>query len=147
MFYICRILYESMAKEVKEKVGPRKIDALGIGLFVVLLIIGIVFFVMLGGFTGDGFGYTEGMLAFVFAAFVAAFLLWCKRLMLRNPFLGASIGILGVIALGYGFNLRFAGPKSLTFMFITGAIVLGYLGFYFFRYKGREKVVDDFDEG
>jgi hypothetical protein len=137
-----------MVKEVKKSLGPRKIDVLAIGLFVVLLIIGIVFFVMVGGpeFTGKGFGFGEIMLALAFAVFVAAFLIWCKRLILRNPYLGASIGILGVIALGYGFSLRYAGPRSLTFMFITGAIALGYLGFYFFRYMGREKVVDEFDE-
>ena len=138
-----------MGKEVEKKIGPRKIDVLAVGLFVVMLVIGNVFFVMVGGpeFTGVGFGFGEILLALAFAVFVAGFLIWCKRLILRNPYLGASIGILGVVALGYGFSLRYAGPRSLVFMFLTGAIALAYLGFYFFRYMGREKVVDDFEEG
>lgn len=137
----------AMKKRAREDIQPRRIDVLAVVLFVVLLLIAIVFFVMLGSFTGEGFGFFEILFALTFAVFVSALLIWCKSIMLRNPYLGASIGVLSVIALGYGFLTQFTGPKSITFMVITSIIILVYLGFYFFRYKDKEKMIpDEFDE-
>ena len=136
-----------MKKRDKEGSEPRKIDFWALMLFVILLLIAIVFLVMLGSFTGEGFGFFEILYAVVFAVFVTALLVWCKSIMLRNPYLGASMGVLSVIALGYGFSTQFVGPKSIAFMIITTIIILVYLGFYFFKYKDKEKMIpDEFDE-
>src|SRR3989344_8502366 len=97
-------------KKRKEVSGKKIIGLSGIVLFILYLILGIVFYFLLNQVTGSGFGFFEIIYAFIFALFVSAFFILIKTLMMKNAYLGAGIGIFGIIVFGYGFTARYAGP-------------------------------------
>ncbi|MDO8509432.1 MAG: hypothetical protein Q7S27_07170 [Nanoarchaeota archaeon] len=132
------------------------------GLFIV---IGMVFYVSLsiiksGSILGIGngavafspgegddfsFGIKEGIFAVVFGLFMAGFLIWAKSIIIKNAYLGAIIGIIGSLMIGYGFYLQYRGPFSTGFMTATGLVVLIYIGMNFFSHKNQE-VYDEEDD-
>lgn len=153
-----------MKKEVlrKEEVRERLFGWSAVILFGVFLVIGIVFYVSLsvvksgdnlgktsGGVTLSpdeendfGFGLKEIMFAVVFALFMVGFLLWTRSLIMKNSYLGACVGIIGGIMMGYGFYLRYKGPYSTGFMIATAFVIFAYVGMNFFRYR-KENYEED----
>tara|TARA_Y100000310_G_C20683557_1_gene817557 strand:+ start:2700 stop:3110 length:411 start_codon:yes stop_codon:yes gene_type:complete len=135
-----------MVKE-KEVVKPRLINLLTTFLFVVFVAIGIAFFILRSGVTGEGFGFLEVGIAIVFGGFVTWFLLWTRLMTIRNPYLGLVIGVVGFGAFSYGFFVLYKGTYPTIFFVVTGVIVLGYLGYNFFRFREKEKIVpNEYDE-
>ncbi len=155
-----------MKKEAikKEDVKEKLFGVSAAILFGIFLVIGIVFYVSLSIVkSGDkivstsggvalspndkkdfSFGLEEIIFAIVFALFIVGFLIWTKSIVTRNAYLGAGIGLIGSVILGYAFYLRYKGPYSTGFMIITGLIVLTYIGMNFFKHK-KDDVEEDED--
>ncbi len=126
-------------------------------LFGTFLIIGIVFYVSLSIIKSEQdisvtngavalspesenfkFGLEETIFALVFGLFMTGFLLWTKSAIKKNAYLGATIGIVSSIMIGYAFYLRYKGPYSTGFMIITSLVILVYIGMNFFRYRKED---------
>jgi len=126
-------------------------------LFGIFLVIGIVFFVSLSivksgnnlqGTSGNvalspngegdfNFGIGEIVYALVFAFLITGFLIWTKSVIVKNPYLGLIIGIVGGAIIGYGFSRRYWGTYSLMFMAVCGLVIISYLGKNFFKYINK----------
>ena len=133
----------------KEIIGKNPIisKTIVLVLFVTFAVISLVFFVLKNSVVGAGFGYVEILFSLAFGAFITGFLLWCRSVILRNPYLGLIIGIAGIIAMIYGFRLKYTGSYSIGFLVLTSLIGIVYLGFNFLKYKDKEKLIpDEFDE-
>lgn len=168
-FYKGEIHSFNMKKEGKkvEEINEKVIGKGAAILFGAFLVIGIMFYATLsvvksgeniGGASGSvtlspedkrsfNFGIEEALFALVFAFLITGFLLWVKSMILKNPYLGAGIGIIGIGIMGYGFSLRYWGPYSIVFMIVSGAVAITYLGANFFKYIKKDKYSGgEFDE-
>ena len=135
-----------MKKEIV-KANPLISKTFIVVLFATFTVISLVFFILKNSVIGAGFGYVEILFSLAFGIFITGFLLWCRSIMLRNPYLGLIIGIAGIIALIYGFRLQYTGPYSIGFLVLTSLIGIVYLGYNFLKYKDKEKFIpDEFDE-
>jgi len=133
----------------KEIIGKNSIisKTIVLILFVTFMVISLVFFVLKNSVVGAGFGYVEVLFSIAFGVFITGFLLWCRSVILRNPYLGLIIGIAGIIAMIYGFRLKYTGSYSIGFLVLTSLIGIVYLGFNFLKYKDKEKfILNEFDE-
>lgn len=149
-----------MKKE--EKQNEKKIlNKTGVLLFGIFLLIGISFFILLSVVKSGNSGGTGGVVngetglspensefdfrlgevifAIIFAFLMSGFLLWTKSMISKNAYLGVIIGLVGAGIIGYAFSLRYRGFYSTLFMVVTGAVILGYLGMSFYKYKNADE--------
>jgi cytochrome bd-type quinol oxidase subunit 2 len=134
-------------KKSSESVREKFFAMPGIILTIVLFAMAVLFFYLLDKSRSTGFGFVEIILALVFALLMGGFFIWCKTVMYRNPYLGAGIAIFGVIALDYGFKLRYTGGTSNYFLIVGIILTLVYIGYNFFKYRDSEKPIpNEFDE-
>ena len=125
----------------------KRLDVLSIIYFFVFSGVAIVFFYLQKRINDANFGFVEWIFVIVFAVFVTWFLIWIKSVIYRNPYLGVSIGLLVMIAMAYGFSVRYYGKYTYTFMFVVGVLIIFYLGIYFFKYReGEKQIPNEFDE-
>jgi cation transport ATPase len=138
-----------VAKKKKDEAGASSVEDLGkdkqeerfklgittIVLGISLLVISIMFFYLLSSKTGENFGIVQIIFAIITAIFATAFLRWIKFFMLRNPYLGAIIGIGVLGATIYSLRLKFVGPYTNTFSWIIAIVVLVYLFIHFWKGK------------
>ena len=141
----------------KEEGKERLLSISTLILFGTFLLIGIVFYVSLSivksgqdiGVTNGAvalspgsenfkFGLEETIFALVFGLFITGFLLWIKSAIKKNIYLGATMGIIGSIMIGYAFYLKYKGSYSTGFMVVTSLVILVYIGMNFFRYRKED---------
>lgn len=134
-----------MKKEVSKNI--KTFDIITIVLAVLMLIIPLAFFFLLSQKTSAAFGFSEILFSVAFAIVTTLFLMWTKKMEVRNTYLGLVMGILALVAFEYSLFFKYKGPYTTIFAIITGVIVLAFLIINFFKYRKYEiKNVDDFEE-
>jgi hypothetical protein len=131
-----------MEKEVKKSIVKTPTVILAI----VMLAIPLAFFALLNSITQSGFGIREILFSLALAAISTTFLVWTKSVIIKNPYLGLAIGIGTLIAFEYGLFIKFKGPYTITFAILTALIIAAYLGFYFIKFRKKEKMTQDFND-
>lgn len=153
-----------MEEEFEEKEEVKIFGKHTIISFSIFLVIAIVFFILLSAVnppllspTGevvvleDGadfdFGVKEILYSLAFAILMAGFLLWIKSIAKKNAYLGAIIGLVVTLVLGYAFSLKFKGTYSTAFIIVAGLAVIVYLAIDFLKYRKDDRYVKgEFDD-
>ena len=110
---------------------------------IALLIIAIAFLYLLSVKVPEHtFGIEDFIFALVFAVITTLALHWLKFFMQNRPYFGLIMGLFALLIFEYALFQQYKGPYTTVFAVITGLIVIVYLGFHFFKSRGKSKYLE-----
>jgi|GEM_PF-6969605 len=125
-------------KPVKEEPAKKPTMVHAAILFAVFTAMFVIFFYFLDTSLGAGFGAKEILSALASSVIIALFLLWMRRMIRKNTYLGIAISIAGLVAFIYAFLLRFRGPNTTIFLIVFGIVYSVYIGYVYLRNRHRK---------
>lgn len=133
-----------MAKKEMKKEKHFLFNYVSLGLMLVFLIIPIMFFFLLSTkVPEETFGIAEIFYSIIFSVLITAFLMWEKSVAMKNPYLGTIIGIIALSVFEYSLFLKYSGTYTTIFAGISSLIVLGFLGYNFYKGLTAKKLEKD----